>query len=174
MSTDRILVPRLGSLRAQAIQYSGSELSCFDRPQLGDSAPRACCQCHRDSAQTCGKFGRSRVREGTRRDDTELFPFVPQPGSLCGSLLKTSLITRSLTTVPGCRRHAESLKYQKENSHVIKILEFSSNLLSKFAFVVLNQLVSNNVNLSYSRSLSASFLVWWIHTERSCVCRNVL
>ncbi|XP_015447878.1 tumor necrosis factor receptor superfamily member 19 [Pteropus alecto] len=42
------------SLRAQAIQYSGSELSCFDRPQLGDSAPRACCQCHRDSAQTCG------------------------------------------------------------------------------------------------------------------------
>lgn len=42
------------SLRAQDIQYNGSELSCFDRPQLSDSAPRACCQCHRDSAQTCG------------------------------------------------------------------------------------------------------------------------
>lgn len=42
------------SLRAQDIQYNGSELSCFDRPRLNESAPRACCQCHRDSAQTCG------------------------------------------------------------------------------------------------------------------------
>ncbi|XP_039111460.1 tumor necrosis factor receptor superfamily member 19 [Hyaena hyaena] len=42
------------SLRAQDIQYNGSELSCFDRPQLSGSAPRACCPCHRDSAQTCG------------------------------------------------------------------------------------------------------------------------
>ncbi|XP_008157699.2 tumor necrosis factor receptor superfamily member 19 isoform X1 [Eptesicus fuscus] len=42
------------SLRAQDIQYNGSELSCFDRPQLNNSAPRACCQCHRDLAQTCG------------------------------------------------------------------------------------------------------------------------
>ncbi|XP_030163702.1 tumor necrosis factor receptor superfamily member 19 isoform X1 [Lynx canadensis] len=42
------------SLRAQDIQYNGSELSCFDRPQLNGSAPRPCCKCHRDSAQTCG------------------------------------------------------------------------------------------------------------------------
>uniref|UniRef100_A0A673SZQ2 TNF receptor superfamily member 19 n=1 Tax=Suricata suricatta TaxID=37032 RepID=A0A673SZQ2_SURSU len=42
------------SLRAQDIQYNGSELSCFDRPQLNGSAPRACCPCHRDPAQTCG------------------------------------------------------------------------------------------------------------------------
>ncbi|XP_042786832.1 tumor necrosis factor receptor superfamily member 19 isoform X4 [Panthera leo] len=42
------------SLRAQDIQYNGSELSCFDRPQLSGSAPRPCCKCHRDSAQTCG------------------------------------------------------------------------------------------------------------------------
>ncbi|XP_019674866.2 tumor necrosis factor receptor superfamily member 19 isoform X7 [Felis catus] len=42
------------SLRAQDIQYNGSELSCFDRPQLNGSAPRPCCKCHQDSAQTCG------------------------------------------------------------------------------------------------------------------------
>ncbi|XP_006159586.1 tumor necrosis factor receptor superfamily member 19 isoform X1 [Tupaia chinensis] len=42
------------SLRSQDIQYSGSELSCFDRPRLNDCAHRACCQCHRESAQTCG------------------------------------------------------------------------------------------------------------------------
>uniref|UniRef100_A0A8C4MZK5 TNF receptor superfamily member 19 n=1 Tax=Equus asinus asinus TaxID=83772 RepID=A0A8C4MZK5_EQUAS len=42
------------SLRAQDIQYNGSELSCFDRPQLNESAPRACCQCPRDPAQSCG------------------------------------------------------------------------------------------------------------------------
>ncbi|KAB0373029.1 hypothetical protein FD755_015782, partial [Muntiacus reevesi] len=42
------------SLRAQDVQYSGSELSCFDRPRLSSPAPRACCQCLRDSAQTCG------------------------------------------------------------------------------------------------------------------------
>ncbi|XP_045834510.1 tumor necrosis factor receptor superfamily member 19 [Meles meles] len=42
------------SLRAQDIQYNGSELSCFDRPRLNESAPRACCQHHRDSGQTCG------------------------------------------------------------------------------------------------------------------------
>ncbi|XP_049557271.1 tumor necrosis factor receptor superfamily member 19 isoform X5 [Orcinus orca] len=42
------------SLRAQDLQYNGSELSCFDRPRLSGPAPHACCQCHRDSAQTCG------------------------------------------------------------------------------------------------------------------------
>ncbi|KAM7111048.1 tumor necrosis factor receptor superfamily member 19 isoform 1-T2 [Molossus nigricans] len=42
------------SLRAQDIQYNGSELSCLDRPPLGTPAPRACCQCHQDFAQTCG------------------------------------------------------------------------------------------------------------------------
>ncbi|XP_011855320.1 PREDICTED: tumor necrosis factor receptor superfamily member 19 isoform X2 [Mandrillus leucophaeus] len=42
------------SLRSQDIQYNGSELSCFDRPQLHQCAHRACCQCRRDSAQTCG------------------------------------------------------------------------------------------------------------------------
>lgn len=41
------------SLRAQDIQYNGSELSCFDRRRLNESVPRACCRCHRDSAQTC-------------------------------------------------------------------------------------------------------------------------
>ncbi|KAM9189903.1 tumor necrosis factor receptor superfamily member 19 isoform 1-T6 [Dugong dugon] len=42
------------SLRSQNIQYSGSELSCFDRPGLNEYAHRACCQCHRDAAQACG------------------------------------------------------------------------------------------------------------------------
>ncbi|KAM9674615.1 tumor necrosis factor receptor superfamily member 19 [Dama dama] len=42
------------SLRAQDLQYNGSELSCFDRHRLSSPAPRACCQCLRDSAQTCG------------------------------------------------------------------------------------------------------------------------
>uniref|UniRef100_A0A8C5KQI0 Tumor necrosis factor receptor superfamily, member 19 n=2 Tax=Jaculus jaculus TaxID=51337 RepID=A0A8C5KQI0_JACJA len=42
------------SLRSQDIQYNGSELSCFDRPQLSHCAHRTCCQCHRDSAQTYG------------------------------------------------------------------------------------------------------------------------
>uniref|UniRef100_A0A8C2NWW3 TNFR-Cys domain-containing protein n=1 Tax=Capra hircus TaxID=9925 RepID=A0A8C2NWW3_CAPHI len=44
------------SLRAQDLRCNGSELSCFDRPRLGAPAPRACCQCLRDSAQACGKF----------------------------------------------------------------------------------------------------------------------
>ncbi|XP_005585538.3 tumor necrosis factor receptor superfamily member 19 isoform X1 [Macaca fascicularis] len=42
------------SLRSQDIQYNGSELSCFDRPQLHQYAHRACCQCRGGSAQTCG------------------------------------------------------------------------------------------------------------------------
>ncbi|KAM5312100.1 tumor necrosis factor receptor superfamily member 19 isoform 1-T2 [Glossophaga mutica] len=42
------------SLRAQDTQYSGSELSCFDRPQLHKPAPRALCQRHRDLGPTCG------------------------------------------------------------------------------------------------------------------------
>ncbi|XP_057563417.1 tumor necrosis factor receptor superfamily member 19 isoform X2 [Hippopotamus amphibius kiboko] len=42
------------SLRAQDLQCSGSELSCFDRPRLSAPARHACCQCLRDSAQTCG------------------------------------------------------------------------------------------------------------------------
>ncbi|XP_010605775.2 tumor necrosis factor receptor superfamily member 19 isoform X1 [Fukomys damarensis] len=42
------------SLRSQDIQYSGSELSCFDRPQLSEYAHRACCQCHQDLAQAYG------------------------------------------------------------------------------------------------------------------------
>uniref|UniRef100_A0A8C5Y3H9 Tumor necrosis factor receptor superfamily member 19 n=1 Tax=Microcebus murinus TaxID=30608 RepID=A0A8C5Y3H9_MICMU len=42
------------SLRSQDIQYNGSELSCFDRPQLNEYAHRACCQCRHDAAQTCG------------------------------------------------------------------------------------------------------------------------
>ncbi|XP_007495280.1 tumor necrosis factor receptor superfamily member 19 isoform X1 [Monodelphis domestica] len=42
------------SMRSQDIQYNGSELSCFDRPRLNDYPHRTCCQCHQDSAQTCG------------------------------------------------------------------------------------------------------------------------
>ncbi|XP_030778097.1 tumor necrosis factor receptor superfamily member 19 isoform X1 [Rhinopithecus roxellana] len=42
------------SLRSQDSQYNGSELSCFDRPQLHQYAHRACCQCRRDSVQPCG------------------------------------------------------------------------------------------------------------------------
>ncbi|XP_055988790.1 tumor necrosis factor receptor superfamily member 19 [Sorex fumeus] len=42
------------SLRSQDMQYNGSELSCFESPQLSGSPSRACCQCHRDTARTCG------------------------------------------------------------------------------------------------------------------------
>uniref|UniRef100_A0A5F9DJU8 TNF receptor superfamily member 19 n=1 Tax=Oryctolagus cuniculus TaxID=9986 RepID=A0A5F9DJU8_RABIT len=42
------------SLRSQDVQYNGSELSCFDRPRLSPCAHRACCQCHRGSAQPYG------------------------------------------------------------------------------------------------------------------------
>ncbi|XP_036773309.2 tumor necrosis factor receptor superfamily member 19 isoform X3 [Manis pentadactyla] len=42
------------SLRGPDIRYNGSELSCLDRPRLGEPASRACCQCHQDSAQPCG------------------------------------------------------------------------------------------------------------------------
>ncbi|KAM6178176.1 tumor necrosis factor receptor superfamily member 19 [Rhynchocyon petersi] len=42
------------SLRSQDIQYNGSELSCFDRVGLSESAHRVCCQCRRDAAQACG------------------------------------------------------------------------------------------------------------------------
>ncbi|XP_042541432.1 tumor necrosis factor receptor superfamily member 19 [Dipodomys spectabilis] len=42
------------SLRSQDIQYNGSELSCFDRPQLSNYGHRACCKCHQNSAQTYG------------------------------------------------------------------------------------------------------------------------
>ncbi|KAB1267413.1 Tumor necrosis factor receptor superfamily member 19, partial [Camelus dromedarius] len=48
------LLPPAGSLRTQDPRYQGSELSCFDRPRLSTSAPRVCCQCHRDSPATCG------------------------------------------------------------------------------------------------------------------------
>ncbi|OWK00790.1 TNFRSF19 [Cervus elaphus hippelaphus] len=52
-----------GSLRAQDLQYNGSELSCFDRPRLSSPAPRACCQCLRDSAQTCDTTDLSRLSD---------------------------------------------------------------------------------------------------------------
>ncbi|XP_077014963.1 tumor necrosis factor receptor superfamily member 19 isoform X2 [Tamandua tetradactyla] len=42
------------SLRSQDAGYSGSELSCFDRPRCNKYGPKTCCQCHWDSAQTCG------------------------------------------------------------------------------------------------------------------------
>ncbi|NXH11256.1 TNR19 factor, partial [Bucco capensis] len=42
------------SLRSQDIRYNGSELSCFDRPQLNKYDPRTCCQCQRSTSQTCG------------------------------------------------------------------------------------------------------------------------
>lgn len=42
------------SLRAQDMQYNGSELSCFDSPQISRSTYRVCCQCHQDSSPACG------------------------------------------------------------------------------------------------------------------------
>uniref|UniRef100_A0A452HMK9 TNFR-Cys domain-containing protein n=1 Tax=Gopherus agassizii TaxID=38772 RepID=A0A452HMK9_9SAUR len=42
------------SMRSLDIPYNGSELSCFDRPQLNEYAHRTCCQCQRDASQTCG------------------------------------------------------------------------------------------------------------------------
>nr|XP_028582163.1 tumor necrosis factor receptor superfamily member 19 isoform X1 [Podarcis muralis]XP_028582164.1 tumor necrosis factor receptor superfamily member 19 isoform X1 [Podarcis muralis]XP_028582165.1 tumor necrosis factor receptor superfamily member 19 isoform X1 [Podarcis muralis]XP_028582167.1 tumor necrosis factor receptor superfamily member 19 isoform X1 [Podarcis muralis] len=41
------------SVRSQDIHYEGSELSCFDRPQLNVYAHRTCCQCQRDPSQIC-------------------------------------------------------------------------------------------------------------------------
>ncbi|XP_062830707.1 tumor necrosis factor receptor superfamily member 19 [Anolis carolinensis] len=42
------------SMRSQDVHYEGSELSCFDRPQLNMYAHRTCCQCQRDPSQMCG------------------------------------------------------------------------------------------------------------------------
>ncbi|XP_038618006.1 tumor necrosis factor receptor superfamily member 19 [Tachyglossus aculeatus] len=41
------------SARFQDVQYNGSELSCFDRPALGEFAHGACRQCQRAPVQTC-------------------------------------------------------------------------------------------------------------------------
>lgn len=42
------------SARSQDIHYEGSELSCFDRPQLNVYTHRTCCQCQQDPTQMCG------------------------------------------------------------------------------------------------------------------------
>ncbi|KAM4797148.1 tumor necrosis factor receptor superfamily member 19 [Rhinophrynus dorsalis] len=42
------------SNRSQDVQYSGSELSCFDRPRVTEHSHRSCCRCQHDPAQTCG------------------------------------------------------------------------------------------------------------------------
>ncbi|KAH0625109.1 hypothetical protein JD844_033230 [Phrynosoma platyrhinos] len=42
------------SMRSQDVHYEGSELSCFERPQLNMYAHRTCCQCQQDPSQMCG------------------------------------------------------------------------------------------------------------------------
>ncbi|MEE6472664.1 hypothetical protein FKM82_009684 [Ascaphus truei] len=42
------------SNRSQDLQYTGSELSCFDRQRITEHTPRACCQCQQDPTQACG------------------------------------------------------------------------------------------------------------------------
>ncbi|KAI4581460.1 hypothetical protein MJG53_009903 [Ovis ammon polii x Ovis aries] len=71
------------SLRAQDLRCNGSELSCFDRPRPGAPAPRACCQCLRDSAQARG-------------------PVHLVPSRCCGGACGISRDT------PGCRGHCKA------------------------------------------------------------------
>ncbi|KAM9319385.1 tumor necrosis factor receptor superfamily member 19 [Gastrophryne carolinensis] len=40
--------------RSQEVQYMGSELSCFDRPQFIEHTHRACCHCQQEPVQACG------------------------------------------------------------------------------------------------------------------------
>ncbi|XP_075054941.1 tumor necrosis factor receptor superfamily member 19 [Mixophyes fleayi] len=42
------------SSRSQEVQYTGSELLCFDRPQVTDHTHRTCCRCQQEPAQACG------------------------------------------------------------------------------------------------------------------------
>ncbi|KAM4702217.1 tumor necrosis factor receptor superfamily member 19 [Discoglossus pictus] len=42
------------SNRSQDLQYAGSELSCFDRPQITEHIHRTCCRCQQDPTQACG------------------------------------------------------------------------------------------------------------------------
>uniref|UniRef100_A0A8C5LVA6 TNF receptor superfamily member 19 n=1 Tax=Leptobrachium leishanense TaxID=445787 RepID=A0A8C5LVA6_9ANUR len=42
------------SNRSQELQYTGSELLCFDRSQFTEPTHRACCRCQQESTQTCG------------------------------------------------------------------------------------------------------------------------
>ncbi|KAI4538823.1 hypothetical protein MG293_011090 [Ovis ammon polii] len=71
------------SLRAQDLRCNGSELSCFDRPRPGAPAPRACCQCLRDSAQARG-------------------PVHLVPSRCCGGACGIS------RDAPGCRGHCKA------------------------------------------------------------------
>ncbi|XP_066872434.1 tumor necrosis factor receptor superfamily member 19 isoform X2 [Kogia breviceps] len=77
------------SLRAQDLQYNGSELSCFDRPRLSAPAARACCQCRRDSAQTCG-------------------PVHPIPSACCDGACGVGPET------PGCRVHSKAVLQDRD------------------------------------------------------------
>ncbi|XP_053312396.1 tumor necrosis factor receptor superfamily member 19 [Spea bombifrons] len=42
------------SNRSQELQYTGSELSCFDGAQFNEHRHRMCCRCKQDQSQTCG------------------------------------------------------------------------------------------------------------------------
>uniref|UniRef100_A0A8C3X8X0 TNF receptor superfamily member 19 n=1 Tax=Catagonus wagneri TaxID=51154 RepID=A0A8C3X8X0_9CETA len=109
------------SLRAQDLQYTGSELSCFDRPRLG-----ACAQCHRDSAQTrgpvhlipsrccdgacgigqgtpgCWVHSRATLEDRSAAMGREAVP--PSFGSLCGECVDAWPLMQS----PGCDSDASS------------------------------------------------------------------
>lgn len=42
------------SSRSQEVQYTGSELLCFDRPQVTEHPHRAYCRCQQEPPQACG------------------------------------------------------------------------------------------------------------------------
>ncbi|XP_053564481.1 tumor necrosis factor receptor superfamily member 19 isoform X2 [Bombina bombina] len=42
------------STRPQDLQYAGSELSCFGKPQMTEQRHRTCCRCQQDPTQACG------------------------------------------------------------------------------------------------------------------------
>ncbi|XP_063285806.1 tumor necrosis factor receptor superfamily member 19 [Pelobates fuscus] len=42
------------SSRSQELQYTGSELLCFDRTHFTEPTHRACCRCQQESTQACG------------------------------------------------------------------------------------------------------------------------
>lgn len=60
--------------------------------------------------------------------------------------LKLILLNSYSPSLPDVLGVLSLLSIEKENNHLIKILEFSTNFLSKFAFVVLNRLISNYIS----------------------------
>ncbi|KAE8627454.1 hypothetical protein XENTR_v10007006 [Xenopus tropicalis] len=100
------------SKRSQEVQYTGSELSCFDRPRVTEHAMNTCCHCQQGPSQVRGPVhlipslcceetrsvehacvfqSHSTLFEGNEDPLAEMIPtyFGPAPHSSCRDLAET-------------------------------------------------------------------------------------